>query len=164
MSQSADVDSNPIEYGVLPLPQVIGQEGIDFLKGIVEGRNPAPPIAKVFDFRLDEVAPGRAVFRGSPDERFYNPIGTVHGGYTATLLDSCMACAIHTTLRSGEGYTTMEIKVNYVRGLTDAVGEVSAIGELIHRGGRMATAEGRLVDSNGKLYAHGSTTCLIMKA
>ena len=75
-----------------------------------------------------------------------------------------MACAIHTTLRSGEGYTTMEIKVNYVRGLTDAVGEVSAIGEIIHRGGRMATAEGRLVDSSGKLYAHGSTTCMIMKA
>lgn len=164
MSQSVDVESNPIEYGVLPLRQVIGQEGIDFLKGIVEGRNPAPPIASMFDFRLDEVAPGRAVFRGTPDERFYNPIGTVHGGYAATLLDSCMACAIHTTLRSGEGYTTMEIKVNYVRGLTDAVGEVSAIGELIHRGGRMATAEGRLVDSSGKLYAHGSTTCMIMKA
>lgn len=164
MSQSTDIEPVAIEYGVLPLSQVVGQDGIDFLTGIIEGRNPAPPIAEVLGFWLDQVTPGRAVFKGVPDARFYNPNGTVHGGYTATLLDSCMACAVQTMLRSGEGYTTMEIKVNYVRGLTEATGEIAAIGEVVHRGGRMATAEGRLVDANGKLYAHGSTTCMIMKA
>lgn len=164
MSDIAQSLPRDVEYGVLPIDQVMREDGMSFLQGIVDGRNPAPPIARVFGFRLGEVAPGRAVFRGTPGQDFYNPIGTVHGGYAATLLDSCMACAIHTTLKAGEGYTTLEIKVNYVRGLTDAVGEVSAIGELVHRGGRMATSDGKLVDADGRLYAHGTTTCMIMKA
>ena len=163
MDQSVATKEFPGGFGVLPLDQVARMSGLDFLTGIVSGSLPAPPIARTLGFTLSEVAPGRAVFTGQPDFAHYNPIGTVHGGWTATLLDSCMACAIQTTLEAGEIYTTVEIKVNYVRAVTDKLGPLQAIGELIHRGGRVATSHGRLVDASGKLYAHGSTTCMVMK-
>jgi uncharacterized protein (TIGR00369 family) len=107
------------------------------------------------------VAEGRAVFQGEPRREHLNPLGSIHGGYTATLLDSCMACAVHSTLPAGTGYTTVEIKINYVRPLLEATGPVRAEGRIIQPGRRIATAEGRLVDAAGKLYAHGTTTCLV---
>lgn len=163
MDQSVATMEFPGGVGVLPLDQVARMSGIDFLARIASGDLPAPPIAKTLGFTLSEVSPGRAMFTGQPAFDHYNPIGTVHGGWIATLLDSCMACAIQTTLEAGEIYTTVELKVNYVRAVTDKLGPMQAIGELIHRGGRIATSHGRLVDAAGKLYAHGSTTCMVMK-
>ena len=136
--------------------------GLDFLRAMIDGRLPPPPIAQLLDFRLVEVDNGLAVFECTPGEQHYNPIGVVHGGLAMTLLDSCMGCSVHTVMPVGSGYTTLEAKVNLVRAVTSTTGTLRAIGKLIHSGKSIATAEGRVVDAAGKLYAHGTTTCLIM--
>ena len=148
-------------YGVVPIEQVRTLDGLALFKGLVEGRFPAPPIAKVLGFTLTEVEFGRVVFAYTPVADHYNPLGTVHGGVAATLLDSVMGCCVHTTLKPGIGYTTVEIKVNYVRAMTDKTGPVAVEGKVINVGSRIATSEGRLYDGAGKLLAHGTTTCLI---
>ncbi len=136
--------------------------GLEFLSAIVRGDVPQPPIAATLDFQLAEVVDGRAVFRSRPQAFHYNPIGTVHGGYYGVLLDSCMSCAVHSTLEAGVVYTTLEYKINLVRALNESHGEITAEGTVIHRGRRMATAEGRIVDASGKIYAHGTATCMIL--
>jgi uncharacterized protein (TIGR00369 family) len=136
--------------------------GIDFLRAIIDGRLPPAPIADLMGFRLAEVGEGHAVFECVPGERHYNPIGVVHGGLAMTLLDSTMGCAVQTVMPAGSGYTTLEAKVNLVRAITTTTGKLRAIGKLIHAGSRIATAEGRLVDEAGKLYAHGTTTCIVL--
>ena len=136
--------------------------GLEAMHAIRAGDAPAPPIAELVGFDLVEVGEGHASFELDPAERHYNPLGTVHGGIAATLLDSAMGCAVHTTLDEGEAYTTLELKVNYVRAITEATGRVVATGSVIHRGGRVATAEARLTDAGGRLLAHGTSTCLIM--
>jgi uncharacterized protein (TIGR00369 family) len=148
-------------FGVVPLEQVRALDGLDLFKGLMEGRFPAPPIAKVLGFQVAEVERGRVVFTYTPVFDHYNPLGTVHGGVAATLLDGVMGCCVHTTLKAGIGYTTVEIKVNYVRAMTDKTGPVRAEGKVINVGSRIATAEGRLHDNEGRLLAHGTTTCLI---
>ena len=155
---------NGVIYGVVPVETLLQYDGLTFLRGLLEGKFPAPPIAQTLGFDLSEVDDGRAVFTGLPQERHYNPIGTVHGGFAMTLLDSALACAIHTTLAKGEAYTTLEIKVNLVRPLTKDTGPVRAEGRLIHRGRTLATSEGDIKDSGGKLYAHATTTCMIFPA
>jgi uncharacterized protein (TIGR00369 family) len=135
--------------------------GQELLTGIMEGTLPAPPIQQTLEFRPVQVERGHVVFAGTPKFDYYNPLGSVHGGYTAALLDSCMACAVHSTLELGYSYATLEVKINFVRAITVDTGEVRAEGKIIHAGKRIATAEGRLFDSGGKIYAHGSTTCLI---
>jgi uncharacterized protein (TIGR00369 family) len=140
----------------------LGMTGIDFLRGIRDGRLPAPPIAKLLGFDLVEVEPGHAVFEITPGERHYNPIGVVHGGLAMTLLDSCMGCAVQTHMPVGSGYTTLEAKTNLVRAITAETGKLRAIGRTLHVGKRMATAEGRLEDAAGKLYAHATTTCIVL--
>jgi len=155
-------DDRAIQHGVVPATTAKTISGLQLLTAIKEGTLPAPPIQKALDFRLVEVARGYAVFSGIPGFEYYNPLGSVHGGYTAALLDSCMACAVHSTLEAGYSYATLEIKINYVRALTADTGEVRAEGKVINSGKRVATAEGRLFDSAGKLYAHGTTTCLIL--
>lgn len=135
--------------------------GAAFLRAIAEGKLPPPPIATLMDFGIEEVGEGRVVFAVEPQEYHYNPIGTVHGGLAATLLDSAMGCAVHSLLPEGRGYTTLELKVNYLRGLKRDTGRVRAIGKVIHLGGKIATAEGSIIDGAGKLYAHGTTTCLL---
>ena len=135
--------------------------GAAFLRAIAERKLPPPPIANLMGFDIEEVGEGRVVFAVEPQEYHYNPIGMVHGGLAATLLDSAMGCAVHSLLPEGRGYTTLEIKVNYVRALKHDTGRVRAIGKVIHLGGKIATAEGSLIDSAGKLYAHGTTTCLL---
>jgi uncharacterized protein (TIGR00369 family) len=137
--------------------------GIDFLRAIAAGHVPPPPIVVLMGMGFVEVEEGRAVFSVEPAEYHYNPIGVVHGGLAATLLDSAMGCAVQSMLPAGTGYTTLEIKVNLVRALTVETGEVRAEGKVIHMGGRIATAEGKVVDSSGKLYAHGTTTCIILR-
>jgi uncharacterized protein (TIGR00369 family) len=135
--------------------------GLDFLTGILEGRLPAPPVARLLGFAFIEVEAGRVVMALDPAEFHYNPLASVHGGIVATLLDSVMGCAVHSKLPRGRGYTTVEIKVNYVRSVTAATGRVRAEASTIDVGRQIATAEGRLIDAAGRLYAHATTTCLV---
>lgn len=150
-----------LPHGVTPMEQVKHLSGLEFMQGILEGRFPPAPIAAALKFELVEVEHGRAVFEGVPEFGFYNPISSVHGGYAATLLDSCMGCAVHSVLSAGQGYTTLEFKINFVRAMTDQTGRVRAEGRVIHPGKRAATAEGNLYDARGKLLAHATTTCLV---
>jgi uncharacterized protein (TIGR00369 family) len=136
--------------------------GLEFLRAIRDRKLPSPPIAILLGFELIEVEPGHAVFEVTPGERHYNPIGVVHGGLAMTLLDSCMGCAVQTHMAAGSGYTTLEAKTNLVRAITAETGKLRAIGRTLHVGRRMATAEGRLEDASGKLYAHATTTCIVL--
>jgi uncharacterized protein (TIGR00369 family) len=147
--------------GVIPIEELAAAPGLELLRGIMDGRYPAPPIAELLGFRLTEVVLGRAVFQSTPEFKYYNPLGTVHGGYAATLLDSCMGCCVHSTLPAGIGYTTLEFKVTLIRAITEQTGVVTAEGRILNSGRRAATAEGRLTDAKGRLLAHGTTTCLV---
>ncbi|HEY6252906.1 MAG TPA: PaaI family thioesterase [Candidatus Angelobacter sp.] len=157
-SQASTAVSN---HGTIPASEAKKLTGYQLIKGIMDGLFPVPPISKVLNFRLAEIEPGRAVFIGEPSIEYYNPIGSVHGGYAATLLDSCMGCAVHTTLPAGVGYTTLEIKINFVRAILEDSGPLTAEGKVISVGKRIGTAEGRIFDTQNRLYAHGTTTCLI---
>jgi uncharacterized protein (TIGR00369 family) len=148
----------------VPAETLLAQDGLSFLRGVIDGRFPAPPMAQTLGFRLVAVEKGRAVFEGLPDHRHYNPLGVVHGGYAMTLLDSALGCSVHTTLDKGDAYTTLEIKVNLVRPLTKETGLVRAEARVLHRGRTVGTAEGELKDASGKLYAHATTTCMIFPA
>jgi uncharacterized protein (TIGR00369 family) len=136
--------------------------GIDFLRAMLDGKLPPPPIADLLGFRLVEVEPGRAVFECVPGAQHYNPIGVVHGGLAMTLLDSAMGCSVHSRMPAGSAYTTLEAKTNLVRAITSATGKLRAIGKTIHVGNRIATAEARLEDADGKLYAHATSTCIVL--
>ena len=149
--------------GVVPVDVVRPLSGLEFIIGLSEGRFPRPPIANLIDFQLVEVELGRVVFAATPGEQHYNPLGSVHGGYISTLLDSCMGCAVHTRLEPGQGFTSLELKVNFVRRVSAETGPVRAEGKVVHLGSQIATAEGRLVDADGRLLAHGTTTCLIFR-
>jgi len=138
--------------------------GLALLQAMVAGELPDPPITRTLDFYLLEAERGRAVFQGLPKFGHYNPIGTAHGGWHATLLDSAMACAVHTLVEAGSGYTTLEFKIHCVRPLTDRTGPVRAEGKVVAAGRRTATAEGRRVDAEGRLYSHGTTTCMFLEA
>ena len=137
--------------------------GMEYIQAIFRGELPAPPISELMGFRGVEAAPGRAVFELEPGPQHYNPIGSVHGGVALTLLDSAMGCAVHTLLKAGVAYTTLEVKTNFVRPITAETGVIRCEGIVIHLGSRIATAEGKLTDSTGKLLAHGTTTCLIFR-
>jgi uncharacterized protein (TIGR00369 family) len=140
-----------------------GLSGLEIMERVMDGRFPPPPIARLMGFAIAEIGEGRAVFAAEPAEWMLNPIGSVHGGIAATLLDSCMGCAIHTTLAAGIGYTTTDLQVRYVRGMMPTTGRVLAEGTVVHSGRRQATAEGRIiVEATGKLIAHGTTGCIIL--
>lgn len=151
-------DSAP--RSTVPLAQLTGLQAFE---AIFAGDLPPPPMGETLDFLPIHMEHGVAVFQGRPSRRHYNPMGTVHGGWYATLLDSAVGCAVHTTLPAGSAYTTLELKVNLVRPLTDAVPLVRAEGKVIHVGRQVATAEGRIVGPDGKLYAHATTTCMIFE-
>lgn len=153
-----------IKYGVVSPDVLLSYDGLGFLQGIVAGTLPQPPISELLGFHLVEAEKGRAVFEGLPEFQHYNPIGSVHGGFAATLLDSALGCAIFSTLLKGDTWTTLELKLNFVRGMSKDTGPVRAEGRLIHRGRTVATSEGDLKDSAGKLYAHATTTCMIFPA
>ncbi len=137
--------------------------GLDFLRAMAEGSIPGPPIAAHLGMRLDSVAEGEVVFTLTPDESLYNPIGSVHGGVAATALDSALACAVHSTLPAGVGYTSVELKISFVRAITAGAGELRALGRVIKSGSRIAFAEGELRDGQGRLLATASTTCLVIR-
>jgi uncharacterized protein (TIGR00369 family) len=149
------------EPGVIDRATMKTMSGMDVFAAIRDGKLPTPPIGRLLDFIAIEFEPGRMVFQGTPRMDHYNPLGTVHGGYAATLLDSCVGCAVHTMLPAGTGYTTLELKINYIRAMTDQTGPVRAEGRTISVGRQTAVAEGRLTDSTGKLLAYATTTCLV---
>jgi uncharacterized protein (TIGR00369 family) len=149
------------ERGVSRPDQVASLSGMQMLQAMLDGDLPCAPIFETLDFILVEVENGRAVFQGWPLYRHYNPLGGVHGGWFATLLDSALGCAVHSTLGAGRGYTTAELKLNIVRPLSDKIVRVRAEGKVIHLGKRMATAEARMTGPDGKLYAHATTTCFL---
>ena len=149
--------------GVARPGQMAGKSGLELIQSMLNGEFPYPPIAQTLDFLIVEVGPGHAVFQGTPGVAHLNPMGTVHGGWFATLLDSALGCAVHTRMKPGQGYTTAELSVNIVRALTTKVTRVRAEGKVIHCGRQLATAEARLVGPDGTLYAHATTTCLVFE-
>lgn len=163
-ARQQEVEARQHEVGVARPDQVVGRSGLQILQAMVAGELPRAPISRTLGFVIVDLAEGRAVFQGQPKFDHYNPLGTVHGGWIATLLDSAVGCAVHTLMEPGKTYTTLELKINYVKAVTHKVPLVRAVGEVIHRGGRIATAEGKLVGPDGTLYAHATTTCLIFEA
>ena len=148
-----------------PLPAArAGAElsGLDYMRAVAAGEVAPPPIAVLLRLGPVEIEPGRVVFEGEPGEEHYNPIGTVHGGYAATLLDSAIGCAVHTTLAAGEAYSTQTLEAKFVRPVTSETGVLRCEAQVLHRGRRQATAEARAYDAAGKLVAHGTGTCLIL--
>ena len=139
-----------------------GLSGLDYLRALLD-EDRRPPICETMNFSLVAVEEGRTRWQGTPEEYHYNPLGVVHGGFLATILDSAMGCAVHTTLPAGVGYTTLEFKLNFVRPLRVETGPVGCEAWVVHRGKRVATAEGRITDEAGKIYAHGTTTCMIFE-
>jgi uncharacterized protein (TIGR00369 family) len=150
--------------GITHPQEVAGRSGLQLMQAMLRGELPYPPIGDTLDFMLVEVSEGRAVFQGTPGPAHLNPLGTVHGGWYATLLDSAMGCAVHTMMPPGRGYTTAELGVNLVRAIGPKAPRVRAEGKVIHCGRQLATAEGRLVGPDGTLYAHATTTCLVFDA
>jgi uncharacterized protein (TIGR00369 family) len=137
--------------------------GMEYMTAVVEGQVPPPPIAVLMRMRPIELGEGRTLFEGEPGEEHYNPIGVVHGGYAATLLDSALGCAVHTTLPAGVGYTSLGLEAKYVRPITRDTGRVLCEASVVYRGRRQATAEANLTaGESGKLLAHGSATCMIL--
>jgi len=149
--------------GVATVEQLQGLTGLEQMQRLLSGDFPAPPISETMDFGLLSVEFGRAIFQGKPSTKLLNPMGTVHGGWYATLLDSAVGCAVHTAMPVGRAYTTLELKLNIVRGISLKVPLVRAEGYTVHVGRQTATAEGRLYGADGTLYAHASTTCLVFE-
>ena len=149
--------------GVARPEQIAGKTGLETLQAMLRGELPYPPIAQTLSFTLVEVDDGRAVFQGTPGPEHLNPMGTVHGGWYATLLDSALGCAVHSKMPVGRGYTTAELGVNLVKSIPLKVQRVRAEGKVLHCGRQLATAEARLYGPDGTLYAHATTTCLVFE-
>ena len=149
--------------GVARPDQIAGKNGLEQMQAMLRGETPYAAIAKTLDFLVIGIEDGMATFQGTPGPHHFNPMGTVHGGWFATLLDSALGCAVHTKMPAGRGYTTAELSVNIVRALTPKVQRVRAIGSVIHCGRQLATAEAQLIGPDGTLYAHATTTCLVFE-
>ena len=157
-------NQTPPRFGVVPAATAMQTDGLTFLRNMISQHYPAPPFAETSDIWITTADHGRVLFEASPAERFLNPLGTIHGGWISTLLDSAMGCAVHSTLKPGHGFTTVDMTVSFVRAVQPNSGKLTCEGKIIHSGGRIATAEGRVTDAAGKLIAHGTETCLILKA
>ncbi len=160
-AQLQEVRARAAGTGVASPAELRSRSGVEFFDAVGRGQLPMPPISETLDFWPVEWEPGRMVFQGMPAKAHYNPLGSVHGGWIAAILDSAVGCAVHSTLPAGTGYTTVELKINYVRAVTAESGPLRAEGKVIHVGKQVATAEARLHDAKGRLYAHASTTCLV---
>jgi len=147
--------------GVIDAAEVAGKSGLELLTSMLKGELPYPPIAETLDFSLVAVEFGTVTFQGTPQLKHYNPMGTVHGGWYATLLDSALGCAVQSVMPATSGYTTVELGINIVRAASHRTGPLRAIATVLHAGRQLATAEARIVGADGKLYAHGTTTCLV---
>jgi uncharacterized protein (TIGR00369 family) len=158
-----DQPAPKIQYGVTPTPVMAAMPGVDFVRAMLAGKLPAPPIMQTIEPFDSSVEPGVVAMHSIPGFRHYNPIGSVHGGYAATLLDSAMGLAVHSMLPPGTGYTTLEFKVSFIKGMTEATGTVRTEGRTLNVGRRTATAEARITDAKGRLLAHATTTCLVFE-
>jgi uncharacterized protein (TIGR00369 family) len=158
-----DPSAPAVEYGVTPPEVMASMAGGDFVRAIFDGTLPAPPIMQTIEPFDSSAEPGVVVMHSIPGFRHYNPIGSVHGGYAATLLDSAMGLAVHSMLPPGTGYTTLEFKISFIRGMTRDTGAVRTEGRTLNVGRRTATAEARITDSKGRLLAHATTTCLVFE-
>jgi uncharacterized protein (TIGR00369 family) len=158
-----DTAAPKIEYGVTPPNVMASMPGIDFVRAIFDGKLPAPPIMQTIEPFDSTAEPGIVVMHSTPGFRHYNPIGSVHGGYAATLLDSAMGLAVHSMLPPGTGYTTLEFKISFIKGMTENTGTVRSEGRTLNVGRRAATAEARITDAKGRLLAHATTTCLVFE-
>ena len=147
--------------GVAKPEQLAGRSGLEIMQALLSGELPYATIARTLDFFLVEVGEGLAVFQGTPGPAHLNPMGTIHGGWYATLLDSALGCAVNTLMPAGRAYTTAELSVNLVRAIGPKAPRVRAEGKVVHCGRQLATAEGRLYGPDGTLYAHATTTCLV---
>lgn len=157
------ISQPPTKFGVVPMATAMHSDGLTFLRNMISQHYPAPPFAETSDIWLIMAEHGRVLFEALPAEKFLNPLGTVHGGWISTLLDSAMGCAVHSTLKPGHGFTTVDMTVSFVRAVLPTSGKLICEGKIIHSGGRIATAEGRVTDAAGKLIAHGTETCMILK-
>jgi uncharacterized protein (TIGR00369 family) len=158
-----DKSAPKVEYGVTPTEVMASMPGLDFVRAILNGQLPAPPIMQTIEPFDSSAEPGVVVMHSIPGIRHYNPIGSVHGGYAATLLDSVMGLAVHTALPPGSGYTTLEFKVSFIKGMTRDTGTIRSEGRTMNVGRRAATAEARITDAKGRLLAHATTTCLVFE-
>lgn len=158
-----DQTASKVEYGLTPPEAMASMPGIDFVRAIFDGRLPVAPILQTIEPFDATAEPGVVVMHSIPSLRHYNPIGSVHGGYAATLLDSAMGLAVHTTLPPGTAYTTLEFKVSFIKGMTEDTGPVRTEGRTLNVGRRTATAEARITDAKGRLLAHATTTCLVFE-
>jgi len=151
-------------FGLAEAKDVRALAGIEFLRAMMAGDLPAPLMSRTLGFRLVEAGEGVAVFEGEPSPNLLNPLGAVHGGWALTLIDSATGCAVHTTLPPGVGYTTVETKVNFTRAIAPDGGTLRCEGRVVTRGRRIATAEARLLDAEGRVLAHGTSTLMILEA
>jgi uncharacterized protein (TIGR00369 family) len=164
MGDVAIMDIASKTYGTVSADRQNEMSGLEFVRGLVDGTLPLNTIAQTLGYDVTEVESGRVVVTAEPSGHHLNPAGTVHGGLTATLLDSCMGLAIQSTLEKGVGQTTLEFKISLLRPITLETGMIRAEGIVLSRGRRVGTAEGRVTDGNGRLLAHGTTTCLIFQS
>ena len=155
--------ASKVEYGVTPTHVMASMSGLDFVRAIFENKLPAPPIMQNVEPFDSTAETGHVVFHSVPGFRHYNPIGSVHGGYAAILLDSAMGLAVHSALPAGTGYTTLEFKISFIKGMTQDTGPVRTEGKTLSVGRRAATAEARITDAKGRLLAHATTTCLVFE-
>ena len=152
-----------ISFGIVKPEEMAGLSGREMMDGMIAGRFPAPPIGKTLGFRLVEIGEGLAVFEGDPGPHLLNPLGSVHGGWAMTLIDSATGCALYTTLPPGVGYTTVETKVNMTRAIRADEATVRCEGRLLSAGKQIATAEARLISADGNLLAHGTSTLIVLR-
>jgi len=152
-----------VEYGVTPTHVMASMSGLDFVRAMFDGKLPTPPIMQNVEPFDSTAETGHVVFHSVPGFRHYNPIGSVHGGYAAILLDSAMGLAVQTALPAGTGYTTLEFKISFIKGMTKDTGPVRTEGRVLNAGRRVATAEARIIDAKDRLLAHATTTCLVFE-
>lgn len=150
---------NPLEGA----KQALQMSGLEYLQAMGDGKIPFPPLLHTLDFKPTHLEKGKVIFSFQPQEFHYNPIGGVHGGVISAILDSAMGCTLHSILEAGSGYTTLELKVNFLKAVTTKIEELHAVGKIIHAGGRTALVEAQLIDKDNTVYAHGVSTCLILK-
>ena len=155
-------DGGPPAHSLLDVRRSLS--GLEFFRQMMAGTIPPPPMVSLLELRMIEAEEGRVVFTGTAAEAFYNGMGVAHGGFAATLLDSALGCAINTMMPAGRSFTTLELQINYTRPLTRETGEVRCEAKVIHVGKRVGTAEARVVDASGKIYAHGTTTCILVES
>jgi uncharacterized protein (TIGR00369 family) len=150
-----------LPVGIAPMEEVLSRTGLQIMQDMFAGKFPPPSIGRTMDFLLVHISDGKAIFQGAPSDAHLNPMGTVHGGWFATLLDSALGCAVHTKMPAGRIYTTTELSVQMIKAITPKVQRLRAIGEVVHTGRQLAVAHGRLEGPDGTLYAHATTTCLV---